>query len=184
MTKCWFHIKTSYLVAFNKNLIIRCMASIYYIEAVQINIPKTITQYQTLRMWKLPRIGRSIFRRRCGICIIFFHLQPALQQTARLTAQQSSVSLIHTRQQLECWQLTCQFPTGQVDCLEQLRSPQLRFQKEQPTDVGVDWKPTILYTKASCHYLKSESICSYCSPKIGCHGNVPYTLNLSYVFIG
>jgi len=35
--------------------------------------------------------------------------------------------------------------------------------------IGVDLKQTILYTNSSCCYLPSESICSSCSPKIGCH---------------
>ena len=51
-------------------------------------------------------------------------------------------------------------PNLTVARLEQFRSPQLRIQTELPTDVGVDWKQTVLSTKASCHYLASESICS------------------------
>jgi len=47
-----------------------------------------------------------------------------------------------------------------VTRLEQFRLPQLRIRREGPTVVGVEWKQTILYTKASCRYLPSESICS------------------------
>ena len=49
-------------------------------------------------------------------------------------------------------------PNGTVARRDQFRSPQLRIQRERPTDVGVDWKQTILYTKAACRYLLLESI--------------------------
>jgi len=51
-------------------------------------------------------------------------------------------------------------PNGTVARLEQFWSPQLWFQRKRQTDVGVDWKQTILYTKASRRCLPSESICS------------------------
>ena len=51
-------------------------------------------------------------------------------------------------------------PNRTVACLEQFRSPQLRIQRERPSDAGADWKQTLLYTKASCRHLPSESICS------------------------
>jgi len=51
-------------------------------------------------------------------------------------------------------------PNLTVACLEQFWSPQLRIQRERPTDAGVDWKQTNLCTKFSCRYLLSESICS------------------------
>jgi len=51
-------------------------------------------------------------------------------------------------------------PNLTVARLEQFRSPQLQIQRERPTDIGVDWKQTVFSTKASCHYLPSESICS------------------------
>jgi len=51
-------------------------------------------------------------------------------------------------------------PNLTVARLEPFPSPQLRIQRERPTDVGVDCKETILYTKASCRYLPSLSICS------------------------
>jgi len=62
--------------------------------------------------------------------------------------------------QLECWQLTCQFRTGQSPAWLDCRKLQLRFQRERPTDAGADWKQTIIYTKVPCCYLPSESICS------------------------
>jgi len=51
-------------------------------------------------------------------------------------------------------------PNGTVARLEQFRSPQLQFQRERPTEAGVDWKQTTIYTKASCRYLPSEFMCS------------------------
>jgi len=51
-------------------------------------------------------------------------------------------------------------PNLTVVRLYQFLSPQLWIQRQWPTDVGVDWKQTILYTKASCCCLPSESICS------------------------
>jgi len=42
--------------------------------------------------------------------------------------------------------------------LEQFRPPQLRDQRERPTDVRVDWKLSILYTKSPCRYLLPEAI--------------------------
>jgi len=61
-------------------------------------------------------------------------------------------------------------PNLTVARLEQFRNYESRESDEQ-TRVG--WKQTVLYTKASCRYLPSESICSKYSLKIGCHGNVP-----------
>ena len=58
-----------------------------------------------------------------------------------------------------------------------------RERERGPTDVGADCKQTIIYATSSCRYLPSESICSYFSPKIGCHGNVPLILDRGYVFI-
>jgi len=51
-------------------------------------------------------------------------------------------------------------PNLTVTRLEQFRPPQVRIKTERPTDTGVDWKQTVLYTKASCRYLLWESICS------------------------
>jgi len=43
--------------------------------------------------------------------------------------------------------------------LEQFRPPQLRNQREWPTNIGVDWKLDMLYMK-SCSYLQSQAIYS------------------------
>ena len=62
---------------------------------------------------------------------------------------------------LECWQLTCQFSTWQSPAWSSSDRRNYEF-RERPTDAGVDWKQTILYTIASCRYLPPESICSEC----------------------
>ena len=49
---------------------------------------------------------------------------------------------------------------------EQFRSPQLQIQKERPTDVGVDWKQSILYTKSPCRYFPSEPFTANVVPKL------------------
>jgi len=48
-------------------------------------------------------------------------------------------------------------PNLTVARLEQFRLPQLPIQREPPSDVGVEWSRTILYTKASCRYCPSQA---------------------------
>jgi len=59
--------------------------------------------------------------------------------------------------EIECWQLTCQFPTWQSPAWS---SPERRNYERATNRRRVDWKQTILYTKSPCRYLPSESICS------------------------
>jgi len=50
--------------------------------------------------------------------------------------------------------------TGQSPAWSSSDRQQLRLQRERPTDARVDWKQSILYTKASCPFFPPESICS------------------------
>ena len=123
---------------------------------------------------------------------------------------------VYVKKKLESWQLTYQFTTWQS--LVWSSFDRRKYERERPTNVGIGWKLTILYTKshvvishhgpctacvvskamatslsfrvsAFCRlttqsplhkqsptrYLSHRASCSNFSPKIGCHGNVPYT---------
>ena len=72
----------------------------------------------------------------------------------------NAVNNLQTKNWTRMLAINVSIPNLIVTRLEQFRSPQLQIKRKRPTDVGVDWKQTILYTITSCRYLPLESICS------------------------
>jgi len=95
-----------------------------------------------------------------------WHLAPS--DKSKVTLALHVFHRVQFRNKTRMLAINVSIPNLTIARLEQFRSPQLRIQKERPTDVGVDRKQTVLYTKSSCRYLPSESLyAANVVPKLG-----------------